>query len=371
MIHDEKGWVSVVDSFQSAAVGGASWSDALSGFAHATGSRCGELIGLGASQAVPFNLITGVGPDWHEDFVRHRGADPAINPFVRFGSQLPPLKLMSSAEMLNKAERKKNAFLATFCDRHDTGHICLTPLLKNTDMLVGLAVLRSNREGEISAQQRKVFASIAPHIRTAVNTQLALEHRGASLVAGALEALSLTVFICDRTGTVKSMTPEAEALLIDSRLLQMSRGKLSCRYPEQTQNLRTALELAVRGLTRPGYPCATNMLLHDMAGSPLNVDILPMPRGESLFNFEPRALVVVRNKSSQQRASEQLLKSAYGLSSAETQIALSLIRGQTPEAIAAERGTSIATVRTQIRAIYTRMDIHRQSELIARFRDFG
>src|SRR5690606_20389354 len=69
MIQSDEHWLAVADAFQAAAVTGAGWDYALRSLAHATGSRCGQLIGLGSANTVPFNWVTDLGPQWVEEFI--------------------------------------------------------------------------------------------------------------------------------------------------------------------------------------------------------------------------------------------------------------------------------------------------------------
>lgn len=147
MIQCDESWLSVADAFQAAALGAGSWLDALSKLAAATGSRAGQLIGLGAGHTVPFNWVTDFGRDWEEEFVAIGGGDPAANPFVRAGVQAAALKVLTSADFVTREERRSNHFL-DFTRRHDMPYICLTPLIKEGGTLVGLAVLRSANQGE-------------------------------------------------------------------------------------------------------------------------------------------------------------------------------------------------------------------------------
>ena len=59
------------------------------------------------------------------------------------------------------------------------------------------------------------------------------------------------------------------------------------------------------------------------------------------------------------------LKREFQLTSAEAAVVMLLAGGETPSDIAAKRGVSIATVRSQIQVIYGKLDIHRQAELVA------
>ena len=65
---------------------------------------------------------------------------------------------------------------------------------------IALGAIRSAREQHITGEQREIFAALAPHVRAAIRTRLALEGQGAAVLTGAMDALSIPVFVCDRTG---------------------------------------------------------------------------------------------------------------------------------------------------------------------------
>lgn len=365
MLQHDEDWLAVADAFNAAAVGAGSWLDALSGLARATGSRGGQLVGFGSESAVPFNWVTGVGKEWGEDFLAHNGTDPSINPNVRAGASVAPLKVLATADYISREQRRASAFLQEFAILHDTPYICLTPLIKDQTTHIGVAVLRSHKQGEITAPQRAVFASLAPHVRAAVKTQMALGHQGAQLVASALEALSLTVFVCDGLGMVRAMTPAAEALAGAGRPLRLKHGLLGTANAAETQALTNAIGAASGGLIRPGAPLANTIIVQG-GGKPMVLDVLPMPRREHAFSFEARALVVVRGGQCNPQRMKGLLQMVYRLTEAEADVALWLAEGHSPEAIAAARNTTTGTTRMQIKAIYAKLDVHRQSELVSR-----
>lgn len=367
MIQCDENWLSVADAFHAAALGTGSWLDALSGFAEATGSRSGQLIGLGSEQTVPFNWVTDLGRDWGEEFVAIGGGDPTVNPVVRNGAQAPVLTILSTADFVTQEERR-SFFLGDHCRRHDIPYACLTPLIKESGMLVGLAVMRSASQGEIDAHQRAVFASLAPHIRAAVKTQMALEHQGALLVAGAMEALSMAVFVCDRGGAVKAMTPSAEALASKGDAIRIKSGRLRGVGQMETATLTEAIDKAADVVIRPGAPRCSTVLMRGNAAQPAVLDVVPLPRRDYAFGFEPRVLVVARGAGGDTNRTLLLLQSAYQLTAAEADVALRLGNGQGAETIAAERGASLGTVRVQIRTLFAKLDVHRQSELVARIR---
>lgn len=361
---DDECWLAVVDQFQAAAVGEVSWETALKALALITGSRGGELIGLGSAHTIPFHWYTGLEAEWFEEFLHYDGGNPAVNPFIRAGTHCPTLKVLSSAEFVSREERRRNPFLAEHLTRFDTLHACLTPLVKTPETVIGLAVLRSSSEGEINAEQRAVFSSIAPHVRSAVRTQFILENQGAELMAGALESLSMAVFVCDALGRVRSLTPSAETLIGPLGPLRLKGGSLSAHMAADTRTLAEAIRRA-GGPRCPSAANASRVMVRGHKGEVTLLEVLPVARRENVFSFDPRVLVLARRPNAGTDSLKLLLTAAYGLTSAETQVALALAQGLAPEQIALQRGAAIGTVRKQTASIYQKLGVHRQSELSA------
>lgn len=355
----------VVDAFASAPLTG-EWLNALSLLSELTGSRSGELIGLGSANSVPFNWVSNLDQGYADDFIAMGGGDPLQNPFVRVGAQLPVLKVISSEDFLSSSDRRYNRFLVEHVKRYDIPYVCLTPLIKNTELLIGLAVMRSSAQGEITTAQREMFTSIAPHVRAAVRMQMSLEHQGAALVAGALEALSLAVFICDRRGVVLSMTPDAEAIVSQGRQLTLRQGVLGSCRPQESRALSEAIAKVSADVSGFSNPQSSTLIIGDPNCSPLVLDVLPVPKRDFVFGFESHALVVVKGGKTKPDQAKKLLMLIYRLTTAEADVAMRLVAGETPEQISLARSASVGTVRTQIRAIYGKCGINRCSELIAK-----
>jgi len=365
VIRNDAQWLALTDSFYSAAIEGTGWYGALEGLAAATGSRAGQLIGLGSARTVPFNLVTDLGPDYQQTFLADGGGDPSRNPIVRAGIRTPVMQVAASSDFLTAEERRSNAFMVEHAVRHDIPYICLAPLLREGGAEVGIAVFRSQNQGEIDARQRKIFATLMPHARAAVRMQLALEHQGALLMANALEALTMAAFICDRAAVVRAMTPAAETLVADGNL-RMKHGQLGTSRADESRALNDAIRVAAGGLSAPGASLAQTIPVHNASGAPLIIEVFPVPRRDAAICFETRALVVVRGSRPDSRQLRQMLQVLYGLTEAETAVSLLLADGSSPEAIALARATSIGTTRAQVRSVYAKLGVRRQSELVAR-----
>lgn len=70
-------------------------------------------------------------------------------------------------------------------------------------------------------------------------------------------------------------------------------------------------------------------------------------------------------QGNQHLPAEGALRSNFGLTGAEANIALGIARGETLASIAIIRGITIATARTQLRSVFSKLGAHRQSQLVA------
>ena len=372
MLRNDEQWLALTDEFYSAAIDGSRWYKALDGLARATGSSVGELICLGPDAAVPVNIMTNVDPGFHHEFVAAGGGDPAVNPRVNAGMKAPVLKVLAESDFITPDEYRRNAHYQEFAIPNDIPYICLVTLDRTPDLLIGLAVARNEAQGHIDAAGRAVFESLAPHVRAAARIQLSLEGQGAALLSGAMEALSMPAFVCDRAGRVHAMTPAAERLIDVQRGLQLRQNMLQAANPLDATVLRDAIEVAAAP-RRAGAPPAvrTVMVRGDKQAAPsLVLDVIGLPPRPFDFSQVARILVVARGERVGDERRAVVLQAGYALTAAETDIALQLTRGRTTEAIAGQRGVSVATVRSQIKAIMAKTGVGRQAELVALVADF-
>lgn len=355
----------VVDAFSAAAVGAEDWRAALGRLAEATGSEAGQLIGYGGLERDPFMWVSDPDPSWLERAAEYGATDPNINPRLAVGLRTPVLRLLTDQDVIGRDERRRHPLYADYFDPSDRPFISATNLVNEDRRWTGLAVLRTHRQGEITDRQRAVFAALAPHVRAAVHAQTVLESRGAEVLAGALEMLSLAVFILDGRGAVRAMTAAAEELVTGGAPLSLRAGRLHGGRNDEARCLGEAIRLAV-GAARLSEPQQRTLLLSCGTDRPLVLDVIPLPRRPHGLGYDPRALVVARGAERSRARAKQLLQSAFRLTAAEAEVALLLTGGESPDAIAAGRGVALGTVRTQIKAAHAKLGVHRQGELIAR-----
>lgn len=354
----------VVASFQAAGLGERSWLAALDDLAGVTGSKGGELIGLGDRAAVPFNWMTGVAPEAPAEFVAAGGGDPRVNSRVRIGMAAPELAVLDESAFTSAEDAVRHPEYGEWLRRHDLGFICLSPLLRQDSLLVGLALVRGVSQGNVTAEQRRAFELIAPHVRAAVRTQMAVDSRALGLASDLLDALSAALFICDPQGRVLSLSPAAETIVLSGGPLRVTRGVLAAAREAETALLRAAVAQAAascRSIRPPSRP----VVVRDGDGQrPVLVEICAAP-GEYALRNGSAALVIVRNPGPDEARLAEAARALFRLTPAEAHVAAKLAAGLGPQAIAEAAGVAVGTVRTHVRRIFEKSGVRTQVELVA------
>ncbi len=355
---DEKIWA-LGERFALAAVDGNEWPGALRAMAEMTGSSYGQLIGFVPGE-VAFNWINDLDEDQKWRFIEQERGDPEINVRVRASLTDQPFVIRSESDYRAVGPGAGFDFYRELCDAYDIPNGCQTKLLDGNEGFIGLALNRTRSDGETDADDRALFAAIAPHVRTAVKMQLALEDRGSALLSGALEHVGLPIFICNEAGQVKGKTSEAEALLSAGRFRLLD-GRIGLPHPRDDAALLQALA------RRHRQPIECDALIVRSHGTqmPMIVDICRLPAQPLRLHNASQLLVIVRSGGRWHKAAPGLLRTVFGLSAAETAVALTLVSGNTREQIAAARGTSIQTVKAQLKSIFAKLGVTREAELVA------
>lgn len=361
----EAQWQTTVQSFNVAASGVGSWVDALGNLAQITGSKAAQLIGLGPKSSIPFNCIYGLGNDWVEDFQKMGGGNPSINPFVRAGTNIPELTSRSSEEFLSDSERRTSVFINEHANIYDIPYACLTPLILNREALIGLAVMRSKSQQNLSPPQRAIFNGLSPIIQSAVKLQLALENQTIETVRATFERLSRLVILCDQWANITSISSNAEEFLSTSSVLKIKNIKIRAASHTDQEKLDATILSMWHGKSGFFAPTAKTIVLGKHQGAPLIVDVIPIAKDcHSLFlNFQ--LLIVIKDKAPECDIVKRVCD-YYDLTLREAQIAIAVTEGKSPVTVARILSVSESTVRTHIRNIHIKLGTHSLSELTSK-----
>jgi len=106
------------------------------------------------------------------------------------------------------------------------------------------------------------------------------------------------------------------------------------------------------------------MWLGGLGGEALVLDIAPLPRLDFSMGLN-RGCVVLFGSRADLRSTD-LLMSAFSVSRAEAEVAVRLADGADIRDLAADRGVSVATIRNQRKALFSKIGVNSRAELTAK-----
>lgn len=249
-----------------------------------------------------------------------------------------------------------------FMDRYELGLARIVLAEKRPDLTIGMNFYNRAEDG-LSSEGERMLARLAPHFRRACNLvqRLGDVSDRAALAESWFAARTASVTL-DGSGNVVRVNEAAEKLLGLADGLRIVQRRLVAATAADQARLREELGPAL-GLAQGSGSRSEGsfVLLSRPSGEPpFAVSAVPVTRPTS----RERAIVTI--SPTVPHISPKALHRAFGLTPSEASVAAALAEGKSPEQIARGRLVSLQTIRSQMKAIYARLDVSSQVELVSR-----
>jgi DNA-binding CsgD family transcriptional regulator len=177
----------------------------------------------------------------------------------------------------------------------------------------------------------------------------------------ALEQLAAAVIVADSDGRVIQTNPAAERVLQRGDGLTIRGGKLGALHVLDSARLETAIVVAAAEEKTGAAIGRVRIRRHD-GHPPYLLTVAPL--GADLSVYGRPLVIIVLVDPDQQSPSEMELAEFFGLSPAESRLAVALLAGKKLSEVAMEFGVQITTLRTQLTSILRKTGVTRQVDLI-------
>lgn len=282
-----------------------------------------------------------------------------------------PGQLLTGFEALDEKEFDRSALVNDFLDRPE---IDLRMSLAQVDRLSeGTAlfstILRPRSAGQYRRSERRRFSSALPLIRQGVSLYVRLSQTSASRAAAeaAFDLAADAMIVVDRRGIVHAINRAADKMLGENDRLRLVGRRIACSDPAADKRLSAlvyrvaCLRDGLRGVEGGSLILASSRP-HDRS---LILTVSPMHRCSGLPGHAHNGEALIEVHGARQGSWELAsIFSEAGLSPAEQNVAKLLGKNFSLAEIAAQRRVSIETVRTQSKAIWRRLGISGQRELV-------
>jgi len=173
--------------------------------------------------------------------------------------------------------------------------------------------------------------------------------------------LGYGAILIGRDGRVIDFNSQAESLL--GTTIEVVRGQLTAGDRRANEGLLSLLANAVDG-DRHVHAAPGAVLLPQPSGRTVVAYMAPV--SSSLRERVPEVSgIVILLDPNLREPSESLLQQVFGLTPAEVQLALDLVKHQDLRSVAEVRKVSVGTLRVQLKSIFAKTNTKRQGQLLA------
>ncbi len=208
------------------------------------------------------------------------------------------------------------------------------------------------------------FRALAPHLRRAwdLTRRQQVLSRSADGAWAVLDRLPMGVLVVGPDGAVVQTNRAAQMLLSRHNGLRVEQGRLAAGKPEQTAAMSALVKAA---LEARGGPARGGTMRLPRASDQRAYQVHVIPLGtEAAEERAPQAAIFVSDPSLKMETTPEILERVYGLTPAEARLAKVLLSGRSLGECAADSGTSIHTLRSQLRQLLVKTGARGQADLL-------
>ncbi|MEZ5936127.1 MAG: hypothetical protein R3F54_30340 [Alphaproteobacteria bacterium] len=356
-----------IDVLYEAAAEPNSWSDALTLIADLLGAAGAQFFIWDKScSAMSFSAVGRLPDEGNAAYVSHYGA---IDTRRQALDRLPAQQVLATDETFDGGRFRRSEFFNDFLLPYDVPYAACSRVLVTERQSAVIGVLRHRHQGPFDAPALGKLDHLLPHLgRVAcLHHKLADLRQRSQMTTSALDMLAHGFLITDIDGRVHLMNRAALEMVGEGHGLALSHGRLSAARPGDAARLARMIAVAARPKGgSPGQACSAMQVTGPSGCRSLALLVMPLCLAPQFatISANPAAIVMISEPSAAPRLPEQCLMGMFALTAAEARLAITLGSGRRLECIAAERGRSMSTLRTQMRAILNKTGTDRQADLL-------
>ena len=286
-----------------------------------------------------------------------------IDPFRPLQEKVESGSLGRLTERLPQSVLRHDEWYNDYLLKGGVSDILGTKLHESPAHLVLLGLYRAVGDPDPDPWNSEAVQALMPSLRNAASLHLGLIDIGyrSAIVSGRIDHLAAAVMFTDTDGRIVETNQAAERILRLGDGLTIRNGQICARRNFETAKLAELIAHATGATGR--HPSAGCLLIGREGGHPAYiVRVAPVTAGLVGYDL-PMAMVLV-SAPDENRISESELAELYGLSPAESRLAVAVAYGKRLNELAGEFGVQITTLRTQLSSVLKKCGVERQSDLV-------
>jgi DNA-binding CsgD family transcriptional regulator len=226
----------------------------------------------------------------------------------------------------------------------------------------GLSIQRTKHQGLFDAEEKRVLAGLSDRLTEVASLTTAVGRIVLSSATSTLDKVHQPAIAVDRFGRVLDVNAGAAGIF--DKHLNIRTNKL-CASDTSAMRCLERLHDQLQTSSDLAPLCTEPIVVRRGRKNPVIVRALPIHGAAQNPFMGARALLVLLDLQAKSTPDARLLAQAFGLTTAEAKLASYIGAGESIELAAERLGVSVSTARTQLKAIFSKTNTHRQAELVA------
>ncbi|MRX11519.1 hypothetical protein GJ697_27205 [Pseudoduganella sp. FT25W] len=355
---------SIIEQVYDAALDPAAWHGLLADIASAVDAVAGFYAGL--------DIRHGRGAFWyavgHEPGMqalyneRYLAIDPTLAHVIKM-----PGKAFACSDYLSDAEIAASRFHTEFLLPNGIRHVLSGVVSMQGSTLSFFGFQRHLGQPPFSPTETAVLQRLIPHFAKAdqVAAKVSTVSAARRIAMAVLDRLDYGIVIVDQTGHVRMTNQRAEQWLHSGAVVRSLLGKVRLTNLKDNEALDSLVRAAAQADGGDVQAHAMETLAAD-GNTRVNLLVLPVSSdARKQLDDDGADVAIIISEPNQQRAmAANVLQNSYGLTAAETRVAMGLAGGRTQDELSAALFVSLATIKTHTQHIYRKIGIGRQVDLV-------
>lgn len=278
-------------------------------------------------------------------------------------------KVTTSSDRYTHEELHQTEFYRQYLVRYGVGYILGIDIGTVRGISGKLRLVRRENKQDFTPRERKICQGLVPYLRSALTLFVQRVDMEAEKEALALTVSGMSVgsVMVDGDGHILEANPPAQMILNQRDGLFTSGGKVTLHNSGQARELRELIRRNAEASMDRSATGVPRAMLVDRPSGKEGISLLVRPARDCSQNklaIRPTALIHLIDPAQPRGTMINALIELFGLTPAEAKVALSLSNGHSIGETAEANQTSRNTVRSQVRSIFSKMGVNRQSQLI-------
>ena len=269
-----------------------------------------------------------------------------------------------SQEICSREELLGSEFYNDYLLANEMGH-AMWSVVENSELrVINVGLYRGPRAQPYRNKELKLLRLLAPHLERALRLHLQFSELKAQAdnLERAMDNLPTGIILLGKNGQVLHTNRAAANILRENDGLVMARGRLRAERNAESAVLENLIARAGSAGKEAGTAEALTVSRRVRRGLQVLIAAARTAGGDR--NGPLQAIVFLTDPTQRLGSNGDILRALYGLTPAESRVALLLGDGHAPPAITGLLGVSLNTLKTQLASIYRKTGTARQSQLV-------